>query len=162
MPVTPDPISRVAQLQSELDGLRRALRTRATIEQAMGVLVVLRRCSPKEAFDALVRLSQQYNTKLHRVAHLVVGLFAEPSVEPLDSYLRRNIDGLDDDLAQAERTGPVGLDEALLDAARALAEAGQGQAEVDQAVRDLHRVLVEQGWVPPYDVLGPMADTSRA
>ncbi|WP_147459987.1 ANTAR domain-containing protein [Actinokineospora cianjurensis] len=157
--MTPDPNSLVAQLQSELDGLRRALRTRATIEQAMGVLVVLRRCSPKEAFDALVRLSQQYNTKLHRVAHLVVGLFAEPSVEPLDSYLRRNLVA-DDPVDTA--ADPIRLDAALLDAARALAEAGQERSEVDQAVRDLHRVLVEQGWVPPYDVLGPIADGTRA
>ncbi|WP_143073514.1 ANTAR domain-containing protein [Actinokineospora terrae] len=157
--MTPDPNSLVAQLQSELDGLRRALRTRATIEQAMGVLVVLRRCSPKEAFDALVRLSQQYNTKLHRVAHLVVGLFAEPSVEPLDSYLRRNL--VSDDPVDTA-ADPIRLDVALLDAARALAEAGQERAEVDQAVRDLHRVLVEQGWVPPYDVLGPIADGTRA
>ncbi|MCP2274223.1 ANTAR domain-containing protein [Actinokineospora diospyrosa] len=154
-----DPTSRVAQLQSELDGLRRALRTRATIEQAMGVLVVLRRCSPKEAFDALVRLSQQYNTKLHRVAHLVVGMFAEPSVEPMDSYLRRNIGADDPDDEAGE---PAGLDAALLAAARALAEAGEERAEVEQAVRDLHRVLVEHGWVPPYDVLGPIADGSRA
>ncbi|WP_051385995.1 ANTAR domain-containing protein [Actinokineospora inagensis] len=157
--MTPDPNSRVAQLQSELDGLRRALRTRATIEQAMGVLVVLRRCSPKEAFDALVRLSQQYNTKLHRVAHLVVGMFAEPSVEPLDSYLRRNIGG--DESEPDAGVAPVRLDEALLDAARALAKAGQERAELDQAVHDLYRVLVEQGWVPPYEVLGPIADSAR-
>ncbi|MBM7775641.1 hypothetical protein JOD54_005845 [Actinokineospora baliensis] len=157
--MSPDPGSRVAQLQSELDGLRRALRTRATIEQAMGVLVVLRRCSPKEAFDALVRLSQQYNTKLHRVAHLVVGMFAEPSVEPMDSYLRRNIgvDDPEDDAGEPDR-----FDAELLAAARALAEAGDGQVELERAVRDLHRVLVERGWVPPYDVLGPIADGSRA
>ncbi|WP_018681142.1 ANTAR domain-containing protein [Actinokineospora enzanensis] len=154
-----DPDSRVAQLQSELDGLRRALRTRATIEQAMGVLVVLRRCSPKEAFDALVRLSQQYNTKLHRVAHLVVGLFAEPSVESLDAYLRRNTAAGDQDTEPGPE--PPRLDTALLDAARALAKAGTEQDDLDRAVHDLYRVLVEQGWVPPYDVLGPIADGSR-
>ncbi|GLZ39524.1 ANTAR domain-containing protein [Actinokineospora sp. NBRC 105648] len=154
-----DPNPRVAKLQSELDGLRRALRTRATIEQAMGVLVVLRRCSPKEAFDALVRLSQQYNTKLHRVAHLVVGMFTEPAVEPLDAYLRRNT-------AAEEHDGdpgaePMRLDEALLDAARALAAAEGEPAELERAVYDLYRVLVEQGWVPPYEVLGPIADGQR-
>ncbi|SDC26479.1 ANTAR domain-containing protein [Actinokineospora iranica] len=154
-----DPTTRVAQLQSELDGLRRALRTRATIEQAMGVLVVLRRCSPKEAFDALVRLSQQYNTKLHRVAHLVVGMFAEPAIEPLDAYLRRNTGADEPDDPGAE---PLRLDEALLDAARALVAAGGEPDELERAMHDLYRVLVEQGWVPPYDILGPIADGSGA
>ncbi|PPK63126.1 ANTAR domain-containing protein [Actinokineospora auranticolor] len=158
--MSPDPTTRVAELQSELDGLRRALRTRATIEQAMGVLVVLRRCSPKEAFDALVRLSQQYNTKLHRVARLVVDMFAEPAVEPMDAYLRRRTgqDAPDGD----PDAGPGAFDAALLDAVRALSAVTPGTPELDLALRDLYRVLVEQGWVPPYDVLGPIADGQRA
>ncbi len=152
-----DPNRRAAQLESELDGLRRALRTRATIEQAMGVLVVLRRCSPKEAFDALVRLSQQYNTKLHRIAHLVVGMFAEQSAEPLDAYLRRNT-GADE--PDADPTEPPRPDAALLDAARAIVAAGAGGPDLGRAVYDLYRVLLEHGWAPPYEVLGPIADGS--
>lgn len=56
----------------ELDGLRAAMATRATIEQAKGVLMGLRGCSPEEAFQDLVRLSQSAQRKLHDVASLVV------------------------------------------------------------------------------------------
>ncbi|OLR94299.1 ANTAR domain-containing protein [Actinokineospora bangkokensis] len=152
--MTPDHDGRIAQLRSELDGLRRALRTRATIEQAMGVLVVLRRCSPGEAFEALVRLSQQYNTKLHRIAHLVVGMFAEPGAEPLEAYLRRTTAG--DEPAPEDDADAMRPDEGLLAAVRALAAAGEPGTR-EQAAHELYRLLLDRGWVPPYEVLGPMA-----
>lgn len=150
-----DPSPRVARLESELAGLRRALRTRATIEQAMGVLVVLHRCSPNEAFHALVRLSQQYNTKLHRVAHLVVAMFAESAVEPLDSYLRRNTGA--DDPSPSAAAEPIWPDPALLDAARDLVEAGSAE-DAERAVHALYRLLVDRGWVPAYEIMSALAE----
>ncbi|MCG8914249.1 ANTAR domain-containing protein [Actinokineospora sp. PR83] len=150
----------VDQLRSELDGLRRALRTRATIEQAMGVLVVLRRCSPDEAFEALVRLSQQYNTKLHRVAHLVVGMFAEPGAEPLEAYLRRKT-GADETGPEADADADaMRADPGLLAAVRALV-AAEDDAARSRAVHELYRLLLDRGWVPPYEVLGPIAGERR-
>ena len=65
----------VEELEStahELDGLRTAMHTRATIEQAKGVVMCLRGCGPDEAFEQLVRLSQNSQRKLHDVAALVV------------------------------------------------------------------------------------------
>ncbi|MDQ3577628.1 MAG: ANTAR domain-containing protein [Actinomycetota bacterium] len=150
-----DPDRRVAELESELDGLRRALRTRATIEQAMGVLVVLHRCSPNDAFHALVRLSQQYNTKLHRVAHLMVDMFAEPSVEPLDAYLRRKTSA-DEPSYDVDRDA-IQPDPALVGAARDLVAASGSPRAVEQAVNELYRLLVERGWVPPYEIIGAVA-----
>ena len=48
--------------------MREAMASRAVIEQAKGVLVAERRCSPEEAFEILVRLSQNSNRKLRDVA----------------------------------------------------------------------------------------------
>jgi hypothetical protein len=56
----------------ELDGLRAAMRTRATIEQAKGVLMCLHGCSADEAFQRLVRLSQTSQRKLHDVASKII------------------------------------------------------------------------------------------
>ncbi len=65
----------VAELEStakELDGLRTAMGTRSTIEQAKGVLMGLHGCGADEAFQQLVRMSQGSQQKLHDVAALVV------------------------------------------------------------------------------------------
>ena len=45
-----------ATLQAEM--LREAMRSRAVIEQAKGILMAARRCSAADAFEILVRLSQ--------------------------------------------------------------------------------------------------------
>ena len=54
------------------DQLRQAMQSRAVIEQAKGVLMAGRGCSPDEAFAVLVDLSQQTNRKLRVVAESVV------------------------------------------------------------------------------------------
>jgi hypothetical protein len=59
--VAPDDHVLVLQLQE-------ALRTRATIEQAKGILMGTRRCSAAEAFAILRRLSNVSNQKLHDIA----------------------------------------------------------------------------------------------
>jgi AmiR/NasT family two-component response regulator len=56
----------------ELDGLRTAMHTRATIEQAKGVIMALRGCTADEAFQQLVTLSQRSQRKLHDVAARLV------------------------------------------------------------------------------------------
>jgi GAF domain-containing protein len=52
--------------------LREAMRSRATIEQAKGILMKGSRCSPDQAFQMLVRASQRENRKLRDVAAEIV------------------------------------------------------------------------------------------
>lgn len=63
-----DLIDRLDEAVDEVDGLHTAMRTRAIIEQAKGVLMWLFRCSEDEAFNHLVRMSQESQTKVHDVA----------------------------------------------------------------------------------------------
>ncbi|QFU93106.1 ANTAR domain protein [Amycolatopsis sp. YIM 10] len=134
---------RVKELQAELDGLRRALRSRATIEQAMGVLVVAHRCTPQQAFRLLIRLSQQHNVKLHRVANLLVQLAAKAETHQLEAMLKQPAD------EGTEEAGSVAgeFDTALVAVARKLADGSP------EAVTELHKLLLDRGWIPPYTVL---------
>ncbi|MFJ4681608.1 SpoIIE family protein phosphatase [Kitasatospora sp. NPDC088783] len=68
----------VDRLRTELEGLRTAMRTRAVIEQAKGVLVERLGCTPDQAFDALVRRSQDENRKLAQLAADLVATAAPP------------------------------------------------------------------------------------
>jgi hypothetical protein len=62
----------VTRLQREVDGLRNALRYRAVIEQAKGVLVARLGIEPDVAFRRMVRRSQDQNRKLTAVAAGVI------------------------------------------------------------------------------------------
>ena len=62
----------IAELVHELDGLRTAMASRATIEQAKGLIIAARGCTPDEAFDLLTRMSQNENRKLREVATSLV------------------------------------------------------------------------------------------
>jgi GAF domain-containing protein len=52
--------------------LGEAMKSRATIEQAKGVLMGSQRCSPEEAFALLTRASQRENVKLREIARRIV------------------------------------------------------------------------------------------
>ena len=52
--------------------LQTAMQSRAVIEQAKGILMGQRRCRADEAFDVLVRMSQDSNRKLRDVAQALV------------------------------------------------------------------------------------------
>jgi GAF domain-containing protein len=54
------------------DGLRTAMQSRATIEQAKGILMASRHCSPDEAFRMLVNASQRNNVKVRELAGRIV------------------------------------------------------------------------------------------
>lgn len=98
----------VARLRDELAGMRRAMRNRAVIEQAKGMLVERLGVSTDEAFDHLVRLSQRTNIKLAEVAAALVGATAPaPESDQPATFLD---DELDQYLAHARRRavgGPV-------------------------------------------------------
>ena len=48
--------------------MRRAMETRAVIEQAKGILIAQRHCTPEQAFELLTRLSQATHRKLRDCA----------------------------------------------------------------------------------------------
>ena len=59
-------------LATEIMHLRRALTSRGTIEQAKGIIMAERRCTPGAAFDVLARLSQDANVRVADVAAALV------------------------------------------------------------------------------------------
>ena len=63
---------RVRAAQTELSGLREAMRTRATIEQAKGVVMANRGVTADAAFDVLSAQSQNENIKLAVIAERIV------------------------------------------------------------------------------------------
>jgi GAF domain-containing protein len=66
-----------AKEQSEQ--LQRAMESRATIEQAKGILMAQSRVTPEEAFQLLVRASQRENRKLREIAAEIVDRAQRPS-----------------------------------------------------------------------------------
>jgi PAS domain-containing protein len=68
-----DWVARVQRLEAEVDGLRRAMRSRAVIEQAKGFLSAALNCGLDEAFGHLARLSQHENLRVAEVAARIIG-----------------------------------------------------------------------------------------
>lgn len=60
------------QLVDEVTHLRRALTSRATIEQAKGILIAEQRCTPDAAFQLLRRMSNNTNVPVAAVAAALV------------------------------------------------------------------------------------------
>jgi PAS domain S-box-containing protein len=67
-----------SDLVTEVEQLREALTSRATIEQAKGILMLRSRCSPQEAFEMLAKRSQERNVKLRDVAAELVDVATRP------------------------------------------------------------------------------------
>jgi GAF domain-containing protein len=61
--------------------LQLALESRATIEQAKGIVVARSGCSPEEAFDLLRQMSQAHNRKLREIAAALVASRGQLSAE---------------------------------------------------------------------------------
>ena len=81
--VAPPPAEREPDPRVEVVQLRRALETRDTIDLARGILMAVFALSPEEAWNALVRTSQNTNTKLHRTARQLVDSCTGTPVPPL-------------------------------------------------------------------------------
>ncbi|MEU1406641.1 ANTAR domain-containing protein [Streptomyces sp. NPDC005728] len=56
----------------EVAQLRRAMQTRSVIDQAMGVLMAAFSLGSEDAWNVLVMVSQNTNTKLHQLAQQLV------------------------------------------------------------------------------------------
>ena len=61
-----------AEARTEAAGLREAIKTRGTIEQAKGILIALRGISPEAAFAVLAEQSQRENVRVAVLAARVV------------------------------------------------------------------------------------------
>jgi len=59
------------------EGLGEAMKNRAVIEQAKGILMAAQHCGEQEAFDLLVRASQRENLKLRDIAMRLVTTAAQ-------------------------------------------------------------------------------------
>lgn len=74
--------AKLVEIQAELDGLRIAMRNRAVIEQAKGMLMLRLRIDEDKAFDYLRTMSNRTNRKLVEVAAEVVRTRAgEPGLQ---------------------------------------------------------------------------------
>jgi GAF domain-containing protein len=62
----------LAQLGHQAQHIRRAMDSRAVIEQAKGVLMAQRHIDADQAFEVLREASQRYNRKLRDIAHGIV------------------------------------------------------------------------------------------
>ena len=70
--------ARLYQITATLaENMRRAMETRAVIEQAKGIIVAQQHCTPEHAFDLLTRLSQTTHRKLRDCAADLVSSTAE-------------------------------------------------------------------------------------
>ncbi|MFP8885591.1 ANTAR domain-containing protein [Streptomyces mangrovi] len=76
-------LGRYRELEEEASQLRRAMRSRATIDQAIGIVQAERRCGPEDAFQILVTISQHTNTKLRDIAAGLVSLAETDPPGPL-------------------------------------------------------------------------------
>ncbi|MFD3308791.1 anti-sigma factor antagonist [Streptomyces sp. NPDC058694] len=75
-------------LRAEVVQLKRAMQTRPVIDLARGVLMASFGLSPENAWNVLVAVSQNTNTKLHHLAEDMVGAVqGEPLPEPLRQQL---------------------------------------------------------------------------
>ncbi|MEU6765617.1 ANTAR domain-containing protein [Streptomyces sp. NPDC046853] len=82
------------ELRRENAQLREAMATRPVIDQARGVLMALGACGSERAWQMLVDTSQRTNTKLWRVAEMVVagaggGQMPRPVAASLRQWLQR-------------------------------------------------------------------------
>jgi len=81
-------LAEVVELRAENEQLGRALATRAVIDQARGMVMVLAPCSSERAWDLLVGVSQHCNVKLRDVA---AALVATTKDETLPEQIRREL-----------------------------------------------------------------------
>jgi GAF domain-containing protein len=61
-----------AEASSLAAQMQEAMKSRAVIDMAKGILIAQRQCSPDEAFTILSRASQRSNRKLRDIAHALV------------------------------------------------------------------------------------------
>jgi AmiR/NasT family two-component response regulator len=71
--VSASAVERVRALEAEVEQLRTAMASRAVIEQAKGVLMLLTGCRDQVAFDLLTHISSHTHRKVREIASILVG-----------------------------------------------------------------------------------------
>jgi AmiR/NasT family two-component response regulator len=88
-------LAEVLELRARNEQLRRALASRAVIDQARGMVMALAPCPSDRAWDLLVEVSQHCNIKLRDVATALVATTKDQTLpEPIQRELRRALRGL--------------------------------------------------------------------
>ncbi|MEU4804503.1 ANTAR domain-containing protein [Actinosynnema sp. NPDC023587] len=146
--------ARIAGLEAEVAGLRKAVQTRTVIGQATGLIAAVQGCSPQQGFRLLVAMSQHHNVKLHTIAVKLLDLAAE--LGP-----RRALRAVHQSDRNGDRADWPGVD--VVHAARQLVAAydaantaGAERPEVRRQLADqvtlagqlLAEKLAEVGWLP--------------
>jgi transposase len=167
----------LARLRATVEGLQRAMQSRAVIEQAIGLLVGVYGTDPDTAFERLVRLSQHHNVKLRRMAAVLVELTAEAGGAHAGSLVARleAADPLIDLLEERNHKRGHALNRELpgaaIEAARALVAARDARDQGDdtenaalteqltQARVLFYQQLIELGWVPPLPIPVELGET---
>jgi hypothetical protein len=70
--LTPPADDQVRSLETEVDQLRNAMASRAAIEQAKGILMLLMSCGDQVAFDLLAHISSHTHRKVRDVAVAII------------------------------------------------------------------------------------------
>jgi hypothetical protein len=78
------PADRVHALQAEVEQLRAAMASRAAIEQAKGILMLLTCCSDQVAFDLLAHISSHTHRKVRDVAQVITASASGSAPLPAD------------------------------------------------------------------------------
>lgn len=77
-------VDRLHELATEVEQLRTALVSRATIEQAKGVLMLLTSCGDQGSFDLLAHIASHTHRKVRHVAREIVESASGPHALPSD------------------------------------------------------------------------------
>lgn len=85
-PDAPEPADagRTAALELEVEQLRTAMASRAAIEQAKGILMLLATCSDEVAFELLTHISGHTHRKVRDVAQALTGSACGSAELPAD------------------------------------------------------------------------------
>ncbi|KAF5992812.1 ANTAR domain-containing protein [Streptomyces sp. RLB3-17] len=67
-----DTADRMVELREEVDQLKEAVTSHATVDQAIGMVVALGRVSPDQGWAVLREVSQHTNVKLRTVAEMIL------------------------------------------------------------------------------------------
>ena len=73
--------------------MAKAMKSRASIEQAKGMLMSAQHCSADDAFQMLVRASQRENRKLREIADDIVARTVDGATQSTTEMLERGISG---------------------------------------------------------------------
>jgi small nuclear ribonucleoprotein (snRNP)-like protein len=70
--VLAEAVEEIVELREEVDQLKEAVTSHATVDQAIGMMVALGRVTPDEGWAVLREVSQHANIKLRNVAELIL------------------------------------------------------------------------------------------